>query len=295
MDLNFYEAYKVYLLKKKNPKYGNMVLVKSKVKNQYFLTNKDEIQNIDQHLIESVGLFNDTISKNIATIKVFLQWAYERGFNIYTSYTQFKCTRKPKNDIVTLLESELNQLYNLNLSKNTRLEKVRDVFCFGCFTGQRWSDISSFRKEDVKDNAWEFISVKTKKGTKVPFVGFAKTAKLILEKYDYNLPQISAQKFNDYLKECGQLAEITSPITIKRYSGKKEILISRPKCEFMASHMARRTAVTILFENGVPPTTIMKLTRHADLRTVMKYENTSDDALEKELSRVGDITKKRKK
>ena len=78
------------------------------------------------------------------------------------------------------------------------------------------SDIEGFRKEDVKDGFWIFESYKTKKVMKIPFKGFVAPALDILKKYDYELPSISAQKFNDYIKEVGELAGIDDPVTIKR-------------------------------------------------------------------------------
>jgi len=50
--------------------------------------------------------------------------------------------------------------------------------------------------------------------------------------------------------------------------------------------MARRFFVTILFQKGVPVTTIMKITGHKDLKTLMRYENTSEDALIEALERI---------
>ncbi|MCK4345741.1 MAG: hypothetical protein KAX05_10690 [Bacteroidales bacterium] len=47
--------------------------------------------------------------------------------------------------------------------------------------------------------------------------------------------------------------------------------------------------ITILFQRSVPPTTIMKLTGHTDLKTLMKYENTNEDALVEALENVGRI------
>ncbi|MBN2220615.1 MAG: integrase catalytic domain-containing protein [Vallitaleaceae bacterium] len=188
-----------------------------------------------------------------------------------------------KNEIVTLSEEELMRFYKKDLSNNPRLERVRDLFCFATFTGQRWSDIENFRKDDVKDGWWVFESYKTKKITKMPLKGFIAPALDILRKYDYELPKISSQKFNDYIKEAGSLAEINETVTIKRLSGNQRIKIKRPKHEFMSSHMARRSCVTILLQRGMPPTTVMKLTGHTDLKTLMKYENTGDDALVKAL------------
>ena len=71
-----------------------------------------------------------------------------------------------------------------------------------------------------------------------------------------------------------------------RYSGNTKIEKSEPKCKFMSSHMARRSAVTILLEANVPPTTIMKLTGHKDLKILMKYENPGEDALVRALSKI---------
>ena len=57
----------------------------------------------------------------------------------------------------------------------------------------------------------------------------------------------------------------------------------------MTSHMARRTCVTILLQKGVPPTTVMKMTGHSDLRTLLKYESTTKDALADALENLGAI------
>ena len=57
----------------------------------------------------------------------------------------------------------------------------------------------------------------------------------------------------------------------------------------MTSHMGRRTFVTMLLQKGFPPTIVMKLTGHKDIKTLMKYENTSQDALVEALENVGRI------
>jgi integrase len=257
IDLNFHDQFKDYLLKHK--KQG-----------------------------DKVGLLNNSIGKYFALIKSFMNWSFDRKYhsNLQYKHGDFKVSHASKNEIVTLTEDEFNKLNSCDLTNNKRLEKVRDLFCFATFTGQRWSDIEKFKKEDLKDGWWIFESVKTKKITKVPLTGWANPALQILERYNFDLPVISQQKFNDYLKEIGKLVEIGSPVKIKRYSGNKLITFSKPKYEFMSSHMARRTCVTILLGKGVPPTTVMKLTGHSDLTTLMKYENTQEDALKNEFQRI---------
>lgn len=250
-----------------------------------FLLNTD-----NKRTEEANGLLDETIAKYISALKTFMQWALDRNYHTSTDFQhkQFAAKRKTKHEIVTLTMEELTRLYELDLSSNKRLEKVRDLFCFATFTGQRWSDIENFRKEDIKNGLWIFESYKTKKVMNVPFKGFIAPALDILKKYDYDLPRISSQKFNDYIKEVGELAEINESVTIKRQSGKYRIEIKKPKHSFMSSHMARRSCVTILLEWGMAPTTIMQLTGHTDLKTLMKYENTGDDALVKALEAFDD-------
>jgi integrase len=220
-----------------------------------------------------------------------MRWAQDHGYHTNEAYQEFTVKVKAKNDIVTLTEDELLAIYSLDLSNNQRLDRVRDLFCFGCFTGQRWSDIDAFRKEQIKGDNWDFISMKTKSRIIIPLKGFAAPALDILEKYDYKLPQISGQKFNEYIKEVAVKAELKSDVLIKRFSGNKEIEIRKPKSEFVSSHMARRTFVTILLQRGVPATTIMKLTGHKDLRTLLKYENTSLESAVAALESVGPMGK----
>ncbi len=171
------------------------------------------------------------------------------------------------------------QLLSIDLSTKLRLEKVRDVFCFACFTGQRFSDITRFNKNHLEDNKWQFTAFKTRKKTVVPFEGFIANALPILEKYNYSFPIISNQKFNDYLKEIGELAELTNSVRKMRYTGTKEVEFIQPKYEYMSSHMARRTFVTIMIEKRVPLTIIQKITQHSDIRTLVKYEGHSDNSL----------------
>lgn len=256
IDLVFYDKFKAYMLSAEN-----------------------------RRTEEANGLLDETIAKYISALKTFMQWSLDRNYhsNKEFQHRQFAAKRKTKHEIVTLNEEELIRLYEKDLSNNPRLERVRDLFCFATFTGQRWSDIENFRKEDIKDGWWIFESYKTKKVMKVPFKGFIAPALDILRKYHYDLPRISAQKFNDYIKEAGTLAEINEIVTIKRVSGNQRIEIKKPKHEFMSSHMARRSCVTILLQRGMPPTTVMKLTGHTDLKTLMKYENTGDEALIKAL------------
>jgi hypothetical protein len=110
---------------------------------------KIKFSNIDLLFYDKFTLFlqndkkqiNNTVSKYFDLLKTFLHWAKERNLNHKTDYLKFK-TPTQETDIVYLTFDELLKLYNLDLSQNTELDKIRDVFCFQCFTGARFSDIA---------------------------------------------------------------------------------------------------------------------------------------------------------
>jgi integrase len=254
LDFNkdFYINFETYLSQKKNP------------------SNKER------------GLLNDTIYKYISTLRVFLKWCQENGNNVHPyTFEKHKSAFKKKayNEIVVLAMDEVIKLEELDLTEHQSYERVRDLFLFMVYTGQRFSDVKRFTKSDFQDNKWTFISAKTKKKTIVPFNGYIANGLRILEKYNFKLPEISNQKFNEYLKEVGALAEIKTPVRIIRFRGKEEVIIEKPKYKFMSSHMGRRSAVTILLSKGIPIPLIQKLTQHSDIRTLMKYNSTSMDSL----------------
>jgi integrase len=229
-----------------------------------------------------IGLLNDTIAKYISTIKVFLSWTNREGNSVHPDALRphkSAYKRKQYNEIVVLSEDEVQRILEYDFSLRTNLDRVRDLFCFACFTGQRYSDIMRFDKLDFKDNKWTFLSAKSKKRVTVPFNGYIAQALPILEKYDFELPKISNQKFNTYLKEIGKIVGIDDPVKITRFRGLNEVVTERPKYKFMSSHMGRRTLVTILLSKGVPITLVQKITQHSDIRTLMKYESANTDQL----------------
>lgn len=162
-------------------------------------------------------------------------------------------------------------ILNYDLSEHSTLIKVRDIFCFGCFTGQRYSDIARLRREDIRDGIWFLKTKKTKDSLEIPLNDFALE---ILAKYKTSsspLPDISNQKMNYYLKDLGKLLDIND-VTIKtRYSGKDVIEEIKPKYEFLSTHTARRTFVTLSLEKGMRPETVMSITGHKDYKTMQRY------------------------
>ena len=244
------------------------------------------------------GLLVDSVDKYVKSLNVFCKWAEQRGYNKNSTYKEFssiseadrKRKKQPK-DIVTLTLSEFKQLCDHDFSKNPCYERVRDLFAFQTFTCQRISDIERFDKSQLHGDIWRFTAFKTKKEQEVDLTGFASDALIILKKYNYQLPKISQQKYNDYIKKAAAEAGITTPTKIVRYVGSKEIVNERPKCEFVSSHTARKTGISILLNDyGVPVTSVMELSGHSDLKTLQVYVKTDRTARRKAIGKTKPIS-----
>jgi len=257
IDLNFHDDYRNYLLLEvDNPKSGKK------------------------------GYLNDTVSKYIENLKNFMSWSLDRSFHNNREFqkSDFSASRKPKQDIVTLSFQELRDFYNYDFSGNKRLEQVRDLFCFAAFTGQRWGDVVKFKKEDINGDSWIFEADKTNKKTTIPFLGYIAPALEILKKYDFELPIISNQKFNDYIKEAAEIAKLTRSVTIERMKGIDKIITKQPLHKYITMHTGRRTCVSLLLNvQKMPIPQVMDITQHSDYKTLKKYINEDPDALRNNL------------
>ncbi|MBN2742718.1 MAG: site-specific integrase [Marinilabiliaceae bacterium] len=222
------------------------------------------------YLTNECQLATNTVGKQIATLKVFLNEATERGVNKNQSFksSRFKVVSEDS-EAVYLTDEELTQLYEVDLSANNRLDKVRDLFLVGCWTGCRFSDFSIITPSQVKGNMLHIEQVKT--GHKV-LIPLHPVVKSILEKYNGTLPDApSNQKFNDYIKEVCESAGINSLETLSMTKGGKRISETKPKSQLVSSHTARRSFATNLYKAGFPSISIMAITGHKTERAFLKY------------------------
>jgi integrase len=128
--------------------------------------------------------------------------------------------------------------------------------------------------------------VKTDKSYFVPLNGFALT---ILNKYKdaYRpLPVMSNQKTNDYLKELGKLVEIDEPTSLTKRRGNEKLTNTQPKYEFISTHTARRTFITLSLEKGMRPEVVMRISGHSNYATFKKYIKISEKVAEVEMNDI---------
>ena len=228
------------------------------------------------------GLKNSSIRKNLDNLKWFLRWATEKGYNKELSFTTFQPKLKEvKNTVVYLTWDELMLIYNFTPSSTiSNLEKVKDVFCFCCFTSLRYSDVANLKRSNVFE---DYILVTTIKTYDTLRIELNKYSKAILEKYkdeEYEnnlaLPVISNQKMNDGLKELGELCGINEPVSITYYKGSERIDEVYKKYELLTTHCGRRTFISNAIMLGIPPEVVMKWTGHEDYRTMKPYIAIAD-------------------
>ncbi len=217
----------------------------------------------------------NTYGRAIKFIKTVLNAASELGLNTRMDYkTALKGVTEPS-DSTYLTEAELVKMFEYDLSNNFRLERVRDLFLIGCWTGLRFSDFTTIQPGDINGDR---IRVRTKKTNHKVIIPIHKTVREIFEKYHYELPSaISNQKFNKYISEVAELAEISEPFTKTITRAGKIETTTLPKYKFVTSHVARRSFATNAYKRKVEPLLIMAITGHKTETEFLKYLKVTEE------------------
>jgi integrase len=221
-----------------------------------------------------------TAEKWVKVFKVFLAEATERGKNRNLAYQSKHFNIKAHQaDKTYLNKGELSMLENLDLSRNKRLDRVRDLFLFGCFTGLRFSDIAKIKPENfVRIRDVSAIRVQTKKTGSVALVPVHPVVERILSKYDGLPPkQISNQKMNRYLKELAELAGMVENVLIVETVGGNRKEVIKKRCELITTHTARRSFITNALKSGITEKQVMDMTGIKDRRVLEKYNRISKE------------------
>jgi len=220
----------------------------------------------------------NTIGTLIKNVKVFMNEAVERKLtnNLQFKNRRFKTIEEPT-ETIYLSEKEIKKLYKLDLSKDSRLEKVRDLFIIGCYTGLRFSDLSQLKKDNINKEG-NLVKIRTQKTGELVIIPLNAFVREILSKYEGEPPQaISNQKMNDYLKELGEQAEIEEAVLITGTKGGVRTTETFKKWELITTHTARRSFATNAYLQNVPTISIMKITGHRTEKSFLKYIKISQE------------------
>lgn len=230
-------------------------------------------------LIQKKELTTNTVGKHVKYLKTFLNDALARGL---TNNLQFKNGRfkvvKEDVDHVYLNEAEIQRVYETDLSGAPRLDRVRDLFIVGCWTGLRFSDVTNIEAKNFVDDGSGriMLNIITQKTSNPVWIPIHPMVKAITKKYEAktanSLPKaISNQKMNAYLKDIGKLAELNTFESITKTKAGKLVTYTHPKYELLSTHTARRSFATNQYLAGIPPYTIMQVTGHKTEAAFLRY------------------------
>jgi integrase len=268
--------------------------------------NKEGLNAYVSYLRDTKSMRNSTILKQVAFLKWFLKWATNEGVNTNTTFsTFFPKMPKAEKKVIFLDWTELMTVYNFDFSKAKKtlpdgttidlepenakaLERVRDVFCFCCFTSLRYSDVANLRRTDIKAGEIEITTIKTDDKLTIELNDYSSAilAKYADDVYSGNkaLPVISNEKMNEHLKDLGEVCGLNTPITITYYKGAQRFDEVYPKYELLTTHCGRRTFICNALTLGIAPQTVMKWTGHTDYKSMKPYIDIADAEKKKAMS-----------
>ena len=240
-------------------------------------------------------LRNTTITKNLTFLRWFLRWAVANGFSTNTDFEAFRPKLKSSDKrVIFLTWDELMKMYSYPIpSQKEYLQRVRDVFCFCCFTSLRYSDVQNLKRSDIVGDTLHITTVKTSDTLQIEL---NKYSKAILQRYEaipYEgkkaLPVISNQRMNDYLKELGEMCGIDEPQTVVYFKGSERIEEVYPKYELLGTHAGRRTFICNALAMGIPANVVMKWTGHSDYKAMKPYIDVADNIKAKEMNKFNEM------
>lgn len=215
--------------------------------------NVPNVRAMDEYLHKQ-GKVQSTIYDYHKYLKLFINDAIVDGLveqNPY-KYLNFHIGKGEKQYVDCITEEQFSAVKGLHLS-SLHLQRARDLFLFQCYTGLAYSDLMSFDYANCEEvnGKWFYHAKRTKTDTDFVFQLLTPAVSL-LETYKFNLPRMSNQRYNDYLKAIGQMVGI----------------------DRLHSHMGRATAATLFLSKGMPINIVSRVLGHTTLRQTTRYART---------------------
>lgn len=231
------------------------------------------LSNFDNYLRVEYNMANNHAMKIRQKLRTIYKVAIDNGWVSKNPFSTVKIHFDPvERDVLT--KSELAALIQTDMIFD-RLEKMRDVFVFACFTGLAHCDVAGLTKENIITDEAGQVWLKThrQKTSEVVDIPLLEIPQLIIKKYqgmkELNgklLPTLTNSCSNLYLKEVAVRCGINKTLTF---------------------HMARHTfATTVTLSNGVPIESVAKMLGHRNIRTTQIYAKVIKDKLAEDMSNL---------
>jgi site-specific recombinase XerD len=236
------------------------------------------IRRFEIFLKTSYGIGHNTIMKHLKQLKKVVHFAMQMEYIEGDPFLQHKTAYKQFTRGYLTAE-ELKRI-ETHTFKIKRLDQVKDVFLFVCYTGLSYSDLKLLTKDSlsigIDGNNW-IIYEREKTGVRAP-IPLMNQAQAIVDKYKDDpecsvnnklLPVKSNQKLNEYLSEIADLCEIDKHITM---------------------HLGRHTfATTFTLSNGVPIETVSTMLGHTSLKTTQIYSKIVDRKISNDMDALAKV------
>jgi site-specific recombinase XerD len=227
--------------------------------------NYQMIQQYSIYLKTEKGCSHNTATKFLQNLKTITNISIRSGWLVKDPFSGISLTLKEV-DRPYLTEDEMQRLIEFN-SQYDRLNRVRDIFIFSCFTGLAYIDVKKLKRAEIEGNETTGFWIRTRRKktggrANIPLLDIPMSiinnyCRLeLLDAEDPIIPILSNQKMNAYLKELADLCTIQKQLSF---------------------HVARHTfATTVTMMNGVPIETVSKMLGHKTLRSTQHYARIVD-------------------
>ncbi len=234
--------------------------------------NKAFVEGFAKYLTTTRGLATNTVGKYMRALREFIGAAVDEGHEVNPAVVKRGGIGIPEEatDKVFLSPAELTALLHFDLSAHPRLDRARDVFIVGAWTGLRFGDLSRIQPEHIEG---DYIHIRTSKTGEAVTIPLHPHVRFLLNKYGGTLPPaISNQKLNDYIKEAAAMVpELQTPIMVGRTVGGIRREDAKAKWELVTTHTARRSFATNFYRDGQPIRTIRAITGHRTDAVFLRY------------------------
>lgn len=236
--------------------------------------NEDFLQGFKEYLTQIKDLSDNTIVKILKTIKSFQRYYTKKGIIKNIDLSDVKTIFK-EGEIYVLPIDKVIELQYADV-KTEKMKKVRDVFCFMCWTGQRYSDIIKISHNDIVEYAnnekvWKLITNKTQDRISVPIIQYAEEILNRYKDFETPLPILSNQRMNNYLKDLGKLVKFDWPVKITRYYEGVLHQEQVPFYKVLTTHVGRKSYITNSLILGVPERVVKDVSGHKDEKSFNRY------------------------
>ena len=155
------------------------------------------------------------------------------------------------------------------------IEHARDLFLVGCWTGLRFEDCSSIRKQDIHK---DFIRIQTDKTGQRVSIPFHPMLREVFKRYQGGPPPpLHINYVNRDIKVACRMAKLNDIWTVRKNRAGVDVMEEHPLWRLVSTHTARRSFASNMFRLGIPALLIMAITGHKTEKAFLKYIRVGEE------------------